>query len=448
MKLFFSLLFSLLVTMSTFGQKVLTLDQAISIALQKNTTLEKSNNSLKSAKSSLKAAWGNFLPSINASGSWQWSYSKQQGTPINFGSFIYTPPPTTSQTRNYSVGANTSWDLFDGLSNIATLSQSKKNLESAKLQLENLKENIVFQTISLYYTVINNQQLVKVKEDNVAWNKQNLETVNERMKLGAVTMADVYQAQVNEGNSELDLIQTKNNLETSKSNLLYYLGLDVLQNYTFSDSLTSNEKDILKNDIGTEYGKIDELVKEALANRTDYKSAILDYESAQNGITIARSGYFPRLTNSLSYNTYANQISDLNKSRNFSVGLTLSIPIFSNFSVDNNVQMAEVNAMNKKVDLDDLTRTIKQNLLQTYLNAEAAKKSLEVNRRNVQAAEENLKIAQEKYSVGSGTILDVLIANSNYTTARTNFVNSEYQYIVLNGQLKYYLGVLNYKKYE
>ncbi|MCL5028822.1 MAG: TolC family protein [Bacteroidetes bacterium] len=448
MRLFFSLLIILTFSIYSYGQKLLSLNEAISIALHRNTALQKSVNNISSSESNLKAAWGGLLPTVSAQGGWQWSYSKQQGTPINIGSFVYTPPSTTTQTRNYSASANASWTLFDGLASITNVSLSQKELESAKLQLENLKQNTVFQTISLYYAVINNQQLLKVKEDNVAWNKRNVETVTERNKLGAVTLADVYSAQVQEGNAELDLIQTNNNLEVSKSQLLYFLGLDVLQNYSFSDSLTTQEENILQADISEQYTGLDEMVKEALANRADYKSAILDYESAQNGITVAEGSYFPRLTNSYSYNTYANQLRDLNKSKNFSVGLNLNIPIFEGFSIDNRVELAKVNAMNKKVDLDDLSRNIKQSLQQTYLNAQAAKKGLDVNKRTMQSAEENLKIAQEKYSLGSGTLLDVLIANSNYTTARTNYINSEFQYIILNEQLKYYLGILSYKNYE
>lgn len=448
MRFFLGLLIISMLSAFSYGQKVLSLNEAVNIALHRNTSLQKSINNISSSESNLKAAWGGLLPTVGATGSWSWNYQRQQGIPFTFAGITLYPPTTTSETRNYSAGANASWTLFDGLANIATVSQSQKDLQSARLQLENLKQNTVFQTMNLYYAVINNQQLVKVKEDNVAWNKRNVETVAERNKLGAVTLADVYSAQVQEGNAELDLIQTRNQLETSKSQLLYFLGLDVLQSYTFSDSLTSKEENILNTDIASQYAGLESMVKEALSNRADYKSAMLDYESAQNGITVAEGGYFPRLTNSYSYNTYASQVGDLNKSRNFSIGLSLDIPIFEGFSIDNRVELAKVNAMNKKVDLDDLTRNIKQNLQQTYLNAQAAKLSLDVNKRNVQAAQENLKIAQEKYALGSGTLLDVLIANSNYTNARTNFINSEFQYIVLNEQLKYYLGVLNYKNYE
>jgi outer membrane protein len=189
------------------------------------------------------------------------------------------------------------------------------------------------------------------------------------------------------------------------------------------------------------------LVEEALTKRDDYKSAVLDYEAAQSGITIAQGSYYPKLTNDYQFYNQVNRFGDLSKFQNYSIGLTLSIPIFEGFNIDNGVQIAEVNAMNKKVDLDDLKRTIKQNLLTTYLNILADEKSLDVNKRNVQAANESLKIEQEKYSLGSETLLNVLVANTNYINAKTSFINFEFQYLVQNAQLKFYLGELNYNNY-
>jgi outer membrane protein len=442
------LFFCLSISASTFAQKELTLSVAIKIALQRNTTLQKATNNLQASESNVKAAYGNFLPNINASGSWSWYHNKQKGGSYSIGGYVINNPPVTSESRSYRAGANWSLDLFDGLSNFATLAQSKNDLESAQLQLENLKQNTVFQTMSLYYTVVNDQQLMHVKEDNLKWNKQNLETITERNKLGAVTLADVYAAQVQEGNAQLDLITAKNNFETSKSNLLYFLGLNVLESYTFSDSLTQQESSILNTNLSTEYQDISQLVDEALSNRSDYKSAKLDFESAENGITIAWSGHLPSLTNSLGYNFNSDQVSDIFKYPTYSIGLTLSVPIFSGFSVENRVEQAEVNAMNKKVDMEDLERQIKQNIQTTYLNLQAAEQGLEVSKNTVKSSDENLKTTQEKYSLGAGTLLDVLTASYNYTNARTNFINAQFEYIVLNEQLKYYLGVLNYGKYE
>ena len=445
MRFFLSLICLLTFSYASFAQKTLSLDEAINTALNKNTTLEKSENTLKSYQSGVKAAIGNFLPTLGAYGNWYWSKSEQKGGSIVIQGSEIPLPPSSTQSRNYTVGASSDITLFDGLSNVAGLSQSQNDLEAWRLTLERMKQDIVFRTISLYYDVINAKQLLKVKEDDVKWNQKNLETITERNKLGAVTLADVYNQQVQSGNAELALIQAKNDLETARTNLLYYLGLDVLKDYEFEEPA---ESEAPKAEKEPGYQDLSELVTRALSTRSDYKSAQLSLESAQNGVTIAQSGYFPRLTGSISYQLRADALRNLNNSKSLNVSATLSIPIFSGFSVDNRVQIAEVNAENKDVELTELERNIKRNIQKNYLDLQAAEKSLSVNEKNVKAAEENRRIEEEKYSLGSGTLLNVLIANSNYTTARTNYINAKFAYVVLSEQLKYYLGVLNYKQYE
>ncbi|NWG27787.1 MAG: TolC family protein [Ignavibacteriaceae bacterium] len=433
---------------SVFPQKSLSLDEAISIALNKNTTLQKNQNNLTTYESGLQAAYGNLLPSVSASGSWRWTRTETGERTFSFGGSVFTIPQSTNESRDYSASIGTDWTLFDGLSNFAGVSQSQTDLESARLTLERLKQDIVFQTISLYYTVINNLQVLKVKEDDVIWNKKNLETIVERNKLGAVTLADVYAQEVRYGNAELELVRAKNDLETSKSNLLYYLGLDVLENYVLTDTTANVSDDQMVSELINNDRDLDELLSNALNNRPDYKSSLLNLESAYDGITIAKSGHFPRLSNSIGYNLGANRLSDLFDNRTFSVGLSLNIPIFSGFSVSNRVQSAEVLAMNREIEISELERQIKKDIQKTFLDLQAASKNLIVGEKNVISARENLKIESEKYNIGSGKLLDVLIANSGYTNALTLLINSKFSYMVLAKQLRYYLGIIEPSSYE
>ncbi len=204
----------------------------------------------------------------------------------------------------------------------------------------------------------------------------------------------------------------------------------------------------LNTKLSEDYSNLTQLVNQALSNRPDYKSAQLNLESAQSGITIARSGHLPTLSASGGYNLSANDFSQLSGNWRYGVSLNLSVPIFSGFRVSNAVQAAEVAEMNSQLTLNDLERTIKQNIQQTYLNLQAAEKSLEVNKTNIEAASENQKIQEEKYALGSSTLLDVLTAVSSYTTARSNYISAQFSYIQLSEQLKFYLGELEYKKYE
>jgi outer membrane protein len=270
----------------------------------------------------------------------------------------------------------------------------------------------------------------------------------EKNKVGSITIADVYAQQVKLGNAELDLIKAKNDLETLKSNFLYNLGLDVLDNYDFKDVQTEvDSAEIKKLNLQLETD-IRSMVQQALENRADYQSLKLNLQSTYNSLTIANSGHIPSLIGTSSFNVNSQQVNTLFDNRSYYVALTLDIPIFSGFSVEDKVELAKVDIKNKQIDLNDFERDVKRNIQKNYLDIQTSEKRLEVSRQNVTAAEENRKIEEEKYELGSTTLLDVLIANSDYTNALTDFINAQFEFIKLKEQLNYLLGVLDYKKFE
>ncbi len=448
MRIFLSFFCVLCFTCFSIAQNLLTLDEAVNIALQRNPALQRSTNSISSFESNVKASYGGLLPSIGADGDFSWQRSEQAGGTRLISGVPFPYPSSITEERIYSAAVGYNWTLFDGLSNFATVSQSKNDLEAARLSLSRLKQDVVFQTINLYYDIINAQKLLTFKEDDVKSNQRNLETIMERNRLGAVTLADVYAQQVRTGNAELEVIRTKNSLEISKSNLLFYLSLDVSSDYVFSDSLSEGDIEELEQNISKDYDRLSELVDQALNTRYDYKSAILSLESAYDEVTISQAGHFPLLTNSFSFSSFANEPKELFDSKNYFMGLSLRLPIFSGFSVENRVQFAEVAAMNQEVTVNELERGIKKDLQQTFFFLQAAAKALDVGKRNVIAAMENQKIEQEKYNLGSGTLLNVLVANSEHSDATTNYINAQFAYVVLSEQLKYQLGTLDYSKYE
>ena len=260
--------------------------------LHKNSSrCRKSVNGLEGFESNVQASYGNFLPTLGFGAGWDWSRSDVEGVGVEFiGGTPVVNCWLQHNKRSYNTSIGGDWTLFDGLSNFATLSQSKNDLQSAEFSLDRLKQDIVFQTTSLFYDVMNTQKLLEVKEDNLKWNEKNLETIRERNKLGAATLADVYQQEVATGNAELEIIRTQNQLEVAKNELLFYLGLDVLKEYYFSDEITDEEAEVLKTDLAEDYVKISEYVNDAFKNRLDYRSAQLDLESAKDGVTIARIG--------------------------------------------------------------------------------------------------------------------------------------------------------------
>lgn len=443
-------LFLLMILLSglSLAQTKITLNDAIQIALQKNTTLNQVENNISSQESEVTAAYGNFLPSLGAFASWGWDRNEQAGSIRYVNGVPFNIPKITTETRSYVASVSSDITLFDGLSNYANLSYAKNNLSSTKFFAEFIKQQTVFNTITRYYNLMTQIELLKVREENVKKQEINFKTIEEKNRLGAATLADLYQQQVELGNAELQLINQNLEVQKAKNNLLIFLGLDITGDYTFESELTSREENILKTDLEEDYKNIQERISDAYNNRLDYKSKLYELEGSFNQISIARSGHFPRLTGSLGFSSFSNKFEDLFESKAYSVGLNLNIPIFSGFSVSNRVQIAEVQAMNKELEVRELERKIKQEINETYLSLVAAKKSLSVSEKNVKAAEERLKIEQERYNLGSGKLLDLVIANSSYITAKTDFVNAQYSYIIISDQIKYYLGILDVSKYE
>ncbi len=440
-------LLTVVFVLPTFAQKQLTLEKAITIALHRNASLIKSENNLKSSKAQLKSSFGNLLPSLSTSGSWGWNrISDNGGKQLNFFGSYTNIPPSKVDSRSYRFSAGGGWLLFDGLANYANLKESKLNLSAARFALEKQKQDIVLKTTELYYAILSAKEMLRVRKEDVDYNKKQLETIELQNKLGSVNIADVYAQRVQLGNAQLALIQAENNYEKSKSSLLNYLALDVLKDYNFVDPYPGELKDTQK--FLRDFHDISSMVDQALRNRLDFKSQKLIYQSRLAGITAAKGGMFPRISGNYSFATSATSPGDLFSRRVYNVGLSINFPIFSNFKTELQIEMAKVNALNAREDLQILKRQIKIEIKQGYLDLIAAKKQLEVSLENVKSAEENRKINKQRYDLGSATILDLLQADKNYTQAVQNKIAAEYEFYRLHDALLNSLGKLNIKKYE
>lgn len=430
-----------------FAQTKLTLNDAIKIALQKNSNVVKSYNNLEANESNIKSSYGNFLPNLGIRGSWNWQKVQDKGTiQLNeFGDFVGRPE-TTIDSRSYGLSVGGTWNIFDGLSSFANLDRSENNLMAARYNLEKLKQDIVYQTTELYYTVLNTKKMLEVREENLKYNKLLLETIKERNKLGAIAIADVYAQQVQYGNAELLQIQASNDYETAKINLLNFLSLDILIDYDFE--IPFDESNIDTKSALVEFENLNELINEALNKRADYTGQKYVLKSAFNNITIAKSDLYPSISGNYSFSTNAVNVNDLFDRKIYSVGLSVNLPIFSGWATENRIQQAEIEVKNSNEDLLALERKIKIEIKQSYQDLLAASKQLDVSSKNVISAEENRKLFNEKYLLGGCTILDVMQADKNYVDAKRAYVDSEFMFFKAKDKLINAIGNLDYKKYE
>jgi outer membrane protein len=421
------------------AKRAMSMSDAIQVALDRNINIIQGQVALQQQQSSVTAAYGGLLPSLSANGYWQ---RAQNQSVVTFIQGVGTLPiGQTSTSNSFSTGINTSVTLFNGFTNTSNVTRATAGAASAEHSLDRTRQTVVFQTQSLYYNVLRNEQLVKVNDDNLKRDQKQLDQIVESNKVGAKALADVYRQQVQVGNDELALISAQNTHEKAIADLVFYLALSLDVQYDFHDASIPSEIDSAT--IATPVDQNPDFMNLYLrgkALRPDYKSQEESVKSADASVVVARGGHYPSISFSGGYNLSSDELSTLSDNRHLSWGLSFSLPLFSGFSVSNQVQQAQLTLRNQQELLSQTERQIQVDIKKGMLDVDAARKQLEVAISTVKSATEDQRIAQEKYNLGAGTILDLLVGTANYTNAISNKVNAVYQYLNAKSQLQYAFG--------
>jgi outer membrane protein len=427
------------IQMAAVAQETVTIKQAVNIAVNKNTTLVKSRNSLSTYSASLKNACGNLLPSLGLSAGWNWQrISDDKGTTqVDYLGNIESVSATETDSRSYSVSLGGDVTLFDGLSSLNTIKQKMNELESAKLDLEKSKQDVVLQTINLFTTVVNDESILKFEAENYQYNVDLLKKVKEMAALGMVTGVDISSQEYQTANTQLSKIQAENDFSKAKISLMSYLSLDMEKDYSFVfDTLVVKA-------VVAENQSFDSLCRTAFDHRRDYASEKLKVKNASLKIDIAKSGYYPSLSGSYSFGTSAVNYNDLYSRRTYGLSLSLHVPIFSNWSTQTSVESANVNLKNYQEELAALEREIKGDIRTAVLELNTAKLQADVTKLAAKSAKDTWEVKSKKYVLGSTTFLeqqsaykDYIQAVNNQITAETNLTYKQLSMISVLGLLK------------
>ncbi len=425
----------------------LTLDKSVELALQKNSTVVQARNTVDAAHTAERAAVGGLLPSLsaNASFSRQQSWRSQpEGVYFYNGIPLQTGGSSFQAINSYSSGLSSRVVLFDGFSSTSNVSRTQADASATEFTLDRTEQNTIYQTNQLFLNVVRTQELLKVSEDNLKQSRRQLERIVESNKVGAVAIADVYRQQVQVGSDELALIQAQSNFEKAKADLVAYLGVDFNDQYAFDFQGIPSDIDTTEfAALNAQYSNLDNLVGGALERRPDYRASLESLNSAESGVTMARAGHLPTVSASGSFGYSNTELSNLTDNRNLYFSLNFTLPIFSGFSVQNQVEQAEVQRRNAEQQVQQAERQMRVDVRKALLDLDAAEKQIGVTKASVESAQMDRQIAEEKYNLGAGTLLDLLIANANYTTALSNKVNAVTGYLIAKKGVEFAVGTIS-----
>lgn len=429
-----------------YGQlKTITLDQARQTALDQNLNVAQAQNNIESAQATVLAATGNYLPTLSASASWNRSQTDAKGQ--YFNPSTQTLQTAVGRTVGSSVrtGVDLGYTIFDGFSREGTMKRASSNAIASEQTSARTRQSIVFQVESAYLNVLRNEQLVKVSEENLKRDNRQLERITESNRVGALSLADVYRQQSQVSADELNQITAQNNYDKAKADLIALIGLDVSEEYTIADPSVSTE--IAQSELEAtmnQYKNFSELSTRAIAHRPDYQAATESYNAADAGVTTARSGYLPLISANAGYGLNGDQFSTLSDTKSLSWGLSLRWSIFDGFGTNQALQSAQVQRKNAELSLQQTQRNINVEIKKALLDLDAARKQYEVSLKGLVSSTQDYKIAEERYNLGAGTLLDLLTASANLVNAQANKVNASYNYVTSKRNVEYVLGERSY----
>jgi outer membrane protein len=431
-----------------FGQqKALTLEDARAAALAKNINVLQADYNVQGAQSNVLAAKGAYLPTLSASGTWSRSQVQNQVETQQVVQGIVLPGTGTgfNVSNNFSTSVNANYVIFDGLGRESKMGQAVSNAVSTELTTARTRQSIVFQVDAAYLNVLRNEQLVKVGEENLKRDNQQLARIEESNKVGALALADVYRQQSQVAADELALITAQNTYDKSKADLTALLGLDLSEDYAIADpSISTDFPQTELDSVAHFYQSFEELKKRAMAARPDYRSAQETLNAAESGVSSARSSYFPSIDAFASYRLSNVEINHLSDNKTLGWGLSLQWNLFDGFRTNQAIQNAVVQERSAEVSLRQAEINVSVDVKKALLDLEAARKSLDASHKALVSSTEDRKIAEERYNLGAGTLLDLLVAQANLVNAQVNQVNASYGYITAKRNVEYVLGERTY----
>jgi len=444
-------------TIEVVAAQELSLDDCIEIALQNRAAIIRARGAETTAKWDRVAALGAFLPSI--SGSYSYSKGKQwDQEPADMRATGYEVVFDTTVIGNDTVidastvatgyetideqdtGPNKRWSLSGSLdlinvSNWFNYAAASAAVAQSKLNVLASEQDMIYAVKTSYYAFLAAAENVAVQEDAVKRAEEQLKLIESRFELGSASKSDVLKQKVQYGNDQLAFLRATNSVTSAKASLAYTIGIDPTKEHNFATDYRVREYE----------GTLDEAIAFSLEHNPSLLAADKGADQAKHYMHSAWSTYLPTVSGSASWSKtsgtqgYANNLVDYSdKSR--SVGFSVNWNIFDGFSRESRIASAKVARNNSLADLADSRNATVSNVKASYLQLAQLRKQLDVAGENVEAAEEDMKITQEKYNLGAATILDLLDAQVSLKTAQVGLISAQFDFNLAIANLENAMG--------
>jgi outer membrane protein len=399
-KLRLSLIILLLVSAPLVqAQRIMSLDEAITMALENNYSLKISRNDQTIAENNVTPA--PFLPTITGSG-------RQSQT--NNNEVTATSEANNTRTNYYTAGVTMNWKIFDGFGMFTSYSRQKELLAMSSQQVKIDVENLVMRICTEFYNIIVQDKRLESTRTSLALSRSRYENAEEKYLLGVISGLDLQQAKIDLNTDSSAVLSQEETLKSA------YIRMTNLLNAGHEVTFSIKDTIILAPEMNP-----DSLRERTLAYNNQLILARQGEQLSQYDLDAVRAQRYPTINFSTGYNItryeYPWQASYYSQTNGLNWGFNLSWNIFSGFDTKRRISNAKLDLNNSKLayldaeneilgELDLLYNTYRNSIIVTWFETESA-----------EVARNSLEIAMERYRLGSLSGLEFREYQNKYLAA-------------------------------
>lgn len=438
------------------AERTLSLDECIDLALTTRASIIMARGAEDLAAADRRAALGAFLPRVDASYRYAKSlkrdFEAETDVPTEVdtfwvadtaGNLLGFPRVRNSEKMNLQLPDQDATDerltlsatmsLLD-VSNFFDLAAAGAEKARARLDVIASEQDLILSVKVAYYAHLAALENVEVQQDAVERSREQLNLIESMFEVGSAAKSDVLKQRVQLGNDRLTHISARNSVETTRAELAYTIGIDPNSDVAFETEHASR----------VYVADLDEAIAFGLGHQPDLLSARKSRDAAKHSVRSAWSAYLPTLGGSGNLTWFSGSSGDTvlydNSQRTLSYGVNVSWNIFDGFWRERQLSSAKIVRNNTLARLSDQRNSVIVGIKTAYLDIEQTILQQEVAGENVAAADEDLRITQEKYNLGAATILDLLTAQVSLKQAQMTLIRAEFDHNLAIARLENAMG--------
>ena len=403
--------------------KLITIDQALELSITNNKDIQEARLQVEQAEAALREEKAALYPNLDITGGLTYTDSafldsltqQRIDSGIPEQSFI----DADDQSLNYSTTLGLSYDIYDGGLRGASIRAAEKQLRSIELNLESVVEQTRFETATDYYDLQNNDAQVEIQEAAVEDASQTLRDAELLERAGLGTRFEVLQA-------EVELSQARQNLVTAIANQ------NIARRQLAETLSVSHDTELATADAVEEAGtwnlSLAESIVQAFKNRAELEQFLLQREIAEEQRQIALSSVRPRVSANANYGLDDDFEDDFDITDDYSVGLSVQWRLFDGGAARAAADQAEIDGEIAETNFADQRNQIRFAVEQAFFQLESNQQNIGTATREVELAQESLRLARLRFQAGVGTQTDVIDAQTQLTAARGDLLSSIIDY--------------------